>query len=237
MQTQTNGTACFGYGLGGSGAANFIEVCTQASIRDNQWHHLAGVFTGTATQMYEDGVLQNVFSSTALPVTNNRDVHIGMSWGGGSPTGFFRGLIDEWRYFNRALSQAEIQSIVDADSARECKPCVDPPSGIARYPADNDLNDIIGDTNWPLQGGTTFATGDVGQAFSFDGTGYVDTSDSINNPDRNPATSCNRRTGLCWTDAESRPLLAQTVETCWRDERRVVPDGTAPVPPGLCHRS
>ena len=87
MQTQTNGTACFGYGLGGSGAANFIEVCTQASILDNQWHHLAGVFTGTATQMYEDGVLQNVFSSTALPGMNNHE----------TCTSVCRGVVDRQR--------------------------------------------------------------------------------------------------------------------------------------------
>ena len=98
MQTNPDGTACFGYGLGGSGSGNFNLACTQASILDDQWHHLAGVWTATEIQMYEDGLLQNVVNSTSLPVNNSRDVHIGMSWGGGSPTRFFHGLVDEVEY-------------------------------------------------------------------------------------------------------------------------------------------
>src|SRR5262249_17055412 len=116
IQIDPNGTACFDYGLGGAGNTNFVAACTQASILDDQWHYLAGVWTGTEVRMYEDGLLQNVASSTFLPVNNSRDVHIGMAWGGGSPTRFFHGLVDEVEYFNRALSQVEIQSIVHAGS-------------------------------------------------------------------------------------------------------------------------
>jgi len=122
MQTNPNGTACFGYGLGGGGTTNFVLACRQATILDGQWHQLAGVWTGTEVQMYEDGLLQNVVSSTSLPVNNSRDVHIGMSWGGGSPTRFFHGLVDEVEYFNRALSASEIQAIVNAGSAGKCRP-------------------------------------------------------------------------------------------------------------------
>jgi hypothetical protein len=121
MQTNPDGTACFGYGLGGGGTTNFIIVCTQASILDGQWHHLAGVWTGTEIQMYEDAALENAVSSTSAPVNNTRNVHIGTAWGGGTPTRFFRGLVDEVEYFNRALSQPEIQSLVNAGSAGKCK--------------------------------------------------------------------------------------------------------------------
>jgi hypothetical protein len=121
LQTNADGTACFEYGLGGGGNTNFVGACTQTSILDAQWYHLAGVWTGTEVQIYKNGVLQNTTSSSALPANNNRDVHMGMAWGGGTPTRFFRGLIDEVEYFNRALSQSEIQAIFNAGSAGKCK--------------------------------------------------------------------------------------------------------------------
>jgi hypothetical protein len=52
--------------------------------------------------------------------------------------------------------------------------CLVPPAGmVAWYPADNNANDIQGNNNGTLQGGVTFATGKVSQAFSFDGTDGV----------------------------------------------------------------
>jgi hypothetical protein len=49
---------------------------------------------------------------------------------------------------------------------------------VSWWPGDGNADDIVGGNNGTLQGGTTFASGEVGQAFSFDGTGYVDASDS-----------------------------------------------------------
>ncbi len=49
-------------------------------------------------------------------------------------------------------------------------PCTDPPANMAAwYPGDGNGRDIAGGNNGALQNGTTFATGKVGQAFSFDG--------------------------------------------------------------------
>ena len=96
LQGNANGTVGFGYGTGGSSSgANFPEVNTLSSVLDNQWHHLAGVFTGTQLQIYLDGALQSTLNQTALPVNNQRDAEIGCSWGGGTPTRYFHGLIDE----------------------------------------------------------------------------------------------------------------------------------------------
>ena len=48
--------------------------------------------------------------------------------------------------------------------------CVDHPSDlVAWYPGNDNANDVIGGNNGTLQGGATFAAGQVGQAFSFDG--------------------------------------------------------------------
>jgi Concanavalin A-like lectin/glucanases superfamily/Abnormal spindle-like microcephaly-assoc'd, ASPM-SPD-2-Hydin len=58
--------------------------------------------------------------------------------------------------------------------------CSPAPSGItAWWPGDGNADDIIGGNNGTLVGGVTFAPGEVGEAFSFDGTsGYVNVPSS-----------------------------------------------------------
>jgi hypothetical protein len=49
--------------------------------------------------------------------------------------------------------------------------CTTPPTGmIAWYPGDGNANDLIGVNDGTLEGGATFVSGEVGQAFSFNGT-------------------------------------------------------------------
>ena len=58
--------------------------------------------------------------------------------------------------------------------------CVSPPSGlVAWWPGEGDARDIIGTNNGALMGGVTFVTGEVGMAFSFDGSsGYIAVSNT-----------------------------------------------------------
>jgi len=59
--------------------------------------------------------------------------------------------------------------------------CVQPPSGlVAWWPGDDNASDIIGGNDGTLMNGATFAPGEVGQAFSFDGI-----DDSIGTPINN----------------------------------------------------
>ena len=56
--------------------------------------------------------------------------------------------------------------------------CVPPPAGLVSWwPADGNALDIVSGNNGTLEGGVTFTNGEVGQAFSFDGTGYVEVGD------------------------------------------------------------
>jgi len=57
-----------------------------------------------------------------------------------------------------------------ASDALEAQNCVAPPSGmVAWWPGDGNTNDIIGTNPAVLQGGVVFASGKIGQAFSFNG--------------------------------------------------------------------
>jgi hypothetical protein len=49
---------------------------------------------------------------------------------------------------------------------------------VAQWPEEGNANDIVGTKNGTLINGAGFTTGEVGQAFSFDGTSYVSISDS-----------------------------------------------------------
>src|ERR1035437_2844067 len=53
--------------------------------------------------------------------------------------------------------------------------CVSPPVGlVAWWPGEGNANDIAGTNNGIIYGGVSFVAGEVGQAFSFDGTsGYA----------------------------------------------------------------
>jgi Concanavalin A-like lectin/glucanases superfamily/Bacterial Ig domain len=117
MQGNPDGTVGFGFGVGFGWAPG---ATTLTSVRDNQWHHLAGVFTGSAVELYLDGVLQGSLPESSLPAGNTRPVEIGQAWGGGFPRRFFHGLIDEVSYYNRALTAGEVQSIYAAGSAGKC---------------------------------------------------------------------------------------------------------------------
>src|SRR5204862_3148726 len=63
--------------------------------------------------------------------------------------------------------------------------CVVAPSRIISWwPAEGNGNDVVGSNNGTLIGGVTFAAGVVGQAFSFNGSDYVEVaaSPSLNVP-------------------------------------------------------
>jgi hypothetical protein len=60
--------------------------------------------------------------------------------------------------------------------------CVTPPAGlVAWWPGQGNANDIAGTNNGTLSSGASFASGEVGQAFNFDGVnGYVEVASNSN---------------------------------------------------------
>ena len=152
-----------------------------APLVTNSTIHMVGVYQkGQSLSLYINGVLSD---SVALP---NEDLWLAayplISALGAyhlPPTPFdcFRGTIDDFRVYTRALSASEVQQLYQYESTTGCVP---PPAGLVSWwPGEGDANDIAGANNGTLVNGATFAPGEVGQAFSFDGmSSYIRVADN-----------------------------------------------------------
>jgi hypothetical protein len=95
---------------------NLLEASPSFSINTSSWYHLAGVFDAQEQTMtlYLNGVLLatrvvafNGINNSAAPFM------LGANLSNGAPTQFYDGLLDDWRVYNRPLSQTEILSLIN----------------------------------------------------------------------------------------------------------------------------
>jgi hypothetical protein len=96
------------------------SVVGTTTLTTGTYVHVAGTFDGADLRVYVNGTLDGTTNvGSATTPTNALPLHIGSdSTGSGS---LFAGQIDEVELFNRALSQGDIQSLVDADSTGKCR--------------------------------------------------------------------------------------------------------------------
>ncbi|MFT6982436.1 MAG: hypothetical protein ACJAUD_001203 [Crocinitomicaceae bacterium] len=81
-------------------------------VDDDEWHHVACVFSGTDVAdvlLYVDGQLETIASTLTEPVLTNTAAGINMRVSRGTNERYFDGIIDEVRVWSSALTQAEIQ--------------------------------------------------------------------------------------------------------------------------------
>ena len=108
-----------------SDAANHVVSTPQGVIVANQWQHVALTYdktsnSGTIT-IYVNGVIKRqVINLGAFTPQTTYPVNFGARLAQG--TFRYSGAMDEVEIFNRALSQAEIQSIFNAGSNGKCHP-------------------------------------------------------------------------------------------------------------------
>ncbi|MFN8471119.1 MAG: LamG-like jellyroll fold domain-containing protein [Anaerolineae bacterium] len=92
------------------GADHFAQADVQ--VNDvGQWVHLAGVYDGFNWRLYRNGVQVATTSDSVGAVPVNADWAIGSRAGGAER--FFKGSIDEAALFDRGLSAAEVQALMD----------------------------------------------------------------------------------------------------------------------------
>ncbi len=172
-------------------------TATRTELVDNQWHHVALTFDGSAVAIYIDGSSRTVTVGAGLNngsyggLTTVTELSIGAR-DSGNPGAFFNGALDELRIYNRALSAAEIAVLYRAGAPEfRSKTNVSQNSrlnnGLVGLWSFNGP-DISGTTatdrsgfgnNGTLTSGPTVTSGMVGQALNFDGSNdYVSVGDS-----------------------------------------------------------
>lgn len=121
VPTCANGSQKVSFVIWNDTVGPFVVVESINPIPLHTWTHITGVFDGSNLSLYINGVLQGT-APASMGFTTDA-VSVGRML---NHTGYdFSGQIDELEIFNRALSQSEIQSIVNADSAGKCKPNAD----------------------------------------------------------------------------------------------------------------
>ncbi len=97
-----------------------LEVCTATSamtqqcdaaavITNNTWHHVAYVRDGIGHRAYLDGV--RVTDGPAAALYDGGRVAIGADLDAGTATAFFRGILDELRIYDGAMTDAQVAAL------------------------------------------------------------------------------------------------------------------------------
>ncbi len=109
--------ADFEEGAGGTSPSLNHPVYGATTITNGVWHHVAATYDGTTWKLYLDGVLDGELAVGQPPAAaGNQYASLGAALTStGAPDGFFDGVIDEARIWNRALSQAEIQAGINQE--------------------------------------------------------------------------------------------------------------------------
>ena len=75
-------------------------------VADNKWHHIAEVYDGKSIKLYIDGTLDGEAQPSGKLPTNQLPMWIGARPGGVAA----KGIIDEVRFYDRALSEEQIKA-------------------------------------------------------------------------------------------------------------------------------
>ncbi|WP_066936521.1 LamG-like jellyroll fold domain-containing protein [Microtetraspora fusca] len=92
------------------------------ALPTGSWSHIAGVYDGTTVKTYVNGTLAATTTVSGSNDTSTSPLRIGADTVAGT---YFKGLIDEVRVYNLALTQAQIQA--DMNMAVGAPPPVDNP--------------------------------------------------------------------------------------------------------------
>lgn len=103
----TDGTFQFIASVGSSGNSPVIPFSL------NQWKHLGIVYDGSNLKHFVNGTeVSSIATTMNLSLTNSNDLFIGYM---GCFNYFFNGFIDEFRMYNRGLSNSEVNTIYTAE--------------------------------------------------------------------------------------------------------------------------
>ncbi len=171
LMTGNGSVNCFGTSMRWPDWTLF-DSRTHYVVPNNEWHLITQTYDGNEVRQYDNGVLINAAVTGAYTLSNSWDFLIGKTcaYPGRLLTTYFDGQIDELRIYNRALSESEIQGLVNEANQATTN---DLDAGlVASYPFNGDAADA---TTNGYDGTVVDATlitnrfGDVDSAYYFDG--------------------------------------------------------------------
>lgn len=169
--SRNQGDSIYWIGSSGSGyydgdVSGYTGTTTTTANDVYTWHLVTMTYDGTTRTVYVDGVQQKTGArSLTNPTTNTR-----MTIGGTAHDSAFRpfkGVIDDVRIYDRALSSTEVTALYNSTN-----PTSDMNGMVAWYPLNNNADNATGLGNNGTISGATSTTGQSGQtnsAYSFDG--------------------------------------------------------------------
>ncbi len=114
IRKDTSGMYVFQLRLTGSTAT--IRSVSSNAAAGSGWHHVVGTYDGSTIKLYIDGILQTSRQAIAGTVDTGtlNAIEIGRN-----PTGinYFNGKIDDVRVYNYALTQQQVQTVMNQGSA------------------------------------------------------------------------------------------------------------------------
>ena len=155
----------------GTGAGETWNDGGVVNLPANDWVHLAFTVSQTNCIVYINGAVATSVANTGIDWTGCSTISIfsgapGFSyWSHKSDLSNF----DELRFFNKALTQADIQNIIQNDS-----PYVPKYSGEVFYmPFEGNARDLVTNANATVVGAPTYADGKIGKAYTGAADSYL----------------------------------------------------------------
>jgi uncharacterized repeat protein (TIGR01451 family) len=147
-----------------------LTVGSATALPLNTWHYLAATFDGQHATFYVDGkaVSNGTLSGSFTPSTTPLMVGAA-SW---TNSNYTAGAVDQLVFYSRPLAASEVQSLYNGSA--KAVPSVLP--GLNLWlAAENNTADSAGPAPGTINGGVSYTSGRVGQAFNFNGSSsYVD---------------------------------------------------------------
>ncbi len=126
--------------------SNAANVQVTGTISLNAWHHVVITWSdGVGASIYIDGVLAQFTASSLSRQQNSLELTLGNIDNRGSSTIGYDGFLDQYRYYNRAVSASEAQTLyAETNATTSNTNLFNEGAGLALYTLDYDGSDAGG---------------------------------------------------------------------------------------------
>jgi hypothetical protein len=154
----------------GSTYFDYVEGTT--TLQPGKWYHLVGTYDGTTQKIYVNGLLDGSRLYSGQLSSNTAPLFIGLCISGetGAKYGYFTGIIDEVRIYNRALNSDEIAELAGLENKNPTSLLVSPSSFTIESGQAQTLTAALNSSGSPLVGKAITWSAGVGEISPESGT-------------------------------------------------------------------